>query len=153
MTKYQIVTPPTFFNELLDLPQRIQKAISQKVKVLERDPISAQGDAKKLRNRTPPLYRVRIGDYRLIYTVGTGWVKLITIRKRDDQTYQHEFGDIDLPVELPAAESSFKQQADSQSTNPPNAQTFSSPVPPASSLLPRQFTDDELQRWHIPEQY
>lgn len=72
MTKYQIITPHTFLNELLGLPAKIQKTVLQKVKVLERDPISAQGDAKKLKNRTPPLYRVRIGDYRLIYTFDTG---------------------------------------------------------------------------------
>lgn len=72
MTKYQIITPPTFLNELIGLPAKTQKTALQKVKVLERDPISAQGDAKKLKNRVPPLYRVRIGDYRLIYTFDAG---------------------------------------------------------------------------------
>lgn len=49
MTKYQLITPPTFFNELLGLPGKIQKLVTQKVKILEHDPVSAQGDAKNSR--------------------------------------------------------------------------------------------------------
>jgi len=62
MSKYHLITPPAFLSELLGLPDKVRKALTQKVKILERDPISAQSDAKKLKNSNPPLYRVRIGD-------------------------------------------------------------------------------------------
>ncbi|WP_322820035.1 hypothetical protein [Chloroflexus sp.] len=60
MTKYQLITPPPFFNELLGLPGKIQKLVTQKVKILEHDPVSAQGDAKKLKNREPPFIELEL---------------------------------------------------------------------------------------------
>lgn len=47
MPKWTLITPPTFMHELIGLPQQVSRLVTQKVKVLERDPISAQGDAKK----------------------------------------------------------------------------------------------------------
>ncbi len=52
---------PTFYNELLNVPRQIQKGLDQKLKILERDPISAQQDAKKL-HAYKDIYRVRQGD-------------------------------------------------------------------------------------------
>ena len=85
MTTWAISVADTFFNELLNLPQAIQKKVSKVVKTLEADPISAQGDAKKLKGYTNNVYRVRLGDYRLFYSFGQGWVKLLSIRKRDER--------------------------------------------------------------------
>ncbi len=57
MIKYQLITPPTFLNELLGSPGKIQKAVMQKIKVLESNPVSEQGDIKKLKHTEQPLYR------------------------------------------------------------------------------------------------
>ncbi|WP_287157670.1 3'-5' exonuclease [Chloroflexus sp.] len=160
MAKYQLITPPTFFNELLGLPGKIQKLVTQKVKILEHDPVSAQGDAKKLKNREPPLYRIRIGDYRLIYTFGAGWVKLVAIRKRDDQTYQRDFGHVDLPdvdlAEAVAVASASELLTAEPEPAPSPARQLSSDVAATGSPsqpLPYQLTTDNLRRWLIPEQY
>ena len=91
----------TFFSELLSLPQGVQKKISKTLKVLETDPISAQGDAKKLKGYTNNVYRVRIGDYRLFYSFGQGWVKLLSVRKRDERTYEIELPEADTPPPPP----------------------------------------------------
>jgi mRNA-degrading endonuclease RelE of RelBE toxin-antitoxin system len=69
----------TFLNELLNLPKNVSKKVPRIIEVLENDPISAQGDARKL-TQYENVYRVRIGDYRLIYSFGQGWVKLLSIR-------------------------------------------------------------------------
>ena len=74
MTTWAISVADTFFNELLNLPQAIQKKVSKVVKTLEADPISAQGDAKKLKGYTNNVYRVRLGDYRLFYSFGQGLI-------------------------------------------------------------------------------
>ncbi len=63
MTTWALSFTNTFFSELLNLPQAVQKKISKTLKVLETDPISAQGDAKKLKGYTNNVYRVRLGDY------------------------------------------------------------------------------------------
>lgn len=39
----------TFLNELLNLPKDVSKRVPRIVEILEKDPISAQGDAKKLK--------------------------------------------------------------------------------------------------------
>jgi mRNA-degrading endonuclease RelE of RelBE toxin-antitoxin system len=90
VTTWAISIADTFINELLNLPQNVQKRVSKIVKILESDPISAQGDAKKLKGYTNNVYRTRIGDYRLFYSFGQGWVKLLSIRKRDERTYEIE---------------------------------------------------------------
>ncbi|MEF3274566.1 MAG: AAA family ATPase [Chloroflexus sp.] len=176
MSKYQLLISHSFLNELLDLPLKIQKSVTQKIKLLERDPISAQGDAKKLHYDDPPLYRMRIGDYRLIYSFGKGWVKIVTIRKRDDQTYQRDFGDIDIPSEDLAENVYFQHSADNISAlnavsappevalssqlqarmtaDSPSAQPTTNPPDQLSQRpLSRQLTPDELQRWQIPAQF
>jgi len=156
MIKYQLITPPTFLNELLDLPGKIQKAVMQKIKVLESNPVSEQGDIKKLKHTEPPLYRIRIGDYRLIYTFGKGWVKLISIRKRDDQTYQRDFGHIDMPdiSIIDIVETSVELPTHSvESKSFPEKEASAQSVLNADKPLPHRLTIDDLKRWLIPEQY
>jgi mRNA-degrading endonuclease RelE of RelBE toxin-antitoxin system len=64
----------TFLNELLNLPQSISKKVTKAIKILEKDPISAQGNAKKLKGYQNNIYRIRIADYRVFYSFGQGWV-------------------------------------------------------------------------------
>jgi mRNA-degrading endonuclease RelE of RelBE toxin-antitoxin system len=101
VTTWAISIADTFINELLNLPQNVQKRVSKIVKILESDPISAQGDAKKLKGYTNNVYRARIGDYRLFYSFGQGWVKLLSIRKRDERTYEIEIPEFETPVSPP----------------------------------------------------
>ena len=70
MSNWAVSFIDTFLNELLNLPQSVSKRVSKVVKLLEQDPISAGGDAKKLKGYTNNIYRVRIGDYRLFYSFG-----------------------------------------------------------------------------------
>ena len=83
MSTWELSFTPTFYNEQPNLPQAVQKKIGKVLKVLQSDPISAQGDAKKLKGYTNNVYRVPIGDYRLFYSFAQGWVKLLSVRKRD----------------------------------------------------------------------
>lgn len=62
----------TFLNELLNLARDVSKRVPRIVEILEKDPISAQGDAKKLRGYEN-VYRVRIGDYRLEKVIRQLW--------------------------------------------------------------------------------
>jgi mRNA-degrading endonuclease RelE of RelBE toxin-antitoxin system len=48
VTTWTITFADTFINELLNIPKSISKKVTKKIKILEQDPISAQGDAKKL---------------------------------------------------------------------------------------------------------
>lgn len=151
----------TFFSELLNLPQAVQKKISKTLKVLETDPISAQGDAKKLKGYTNNVYRVRIGDYRLFYSFGQGWVKLLSVRKRDERTYEIELPGVDSPA--PPPEESILEP---QYQEAPTAEvTASKPIPqaepssssqnpsPITTALPFKLTEVLLKQWQIPSEH
>lgn len=80
---YEIAVKSSFWHDLFGLQQGILKTASKKIKVLERDPISANGDAKKLEGFSN-IYRVKVGDnYRIVYGVSKRIVQLYGIGHRN----------------------------------------------------------------------
>ncbi|KPQ32785.1 MAG: Superfamily I DNA/RNA helicase [Phormidesmis priestleyi Ana] len=153
----------TFFSELLNLPQAVQKKISKQLKVLETDPISAQGDAKKLKGYTNNVYRIRIGDYRLFYSFGQGWVKLLSVRKRDERTYEIELSELDEPAPPPDSSVLEPHTKEAAAYKTP---VVAQPVPPAQPVtattdepslittsLPFKLTQARLKKWQIPSEH
>ena len=53
---------------LLKLPKTIQGSISKKIEVLAADPYAEYNDVKKLSGELDA-YRLRVGDYRVIYRI------------------------------------------------------------------------------------
>lgn len=156
----------TFLNELLDLPRSVSKQVPRKVELLEQDPISAQGDAKKLKDYEN-VYRVRIGNYRLFYTFGQGWIKLLSIRKRDERTYTVldslvEFDHPAVPPEQALLEpqairsGGFPQEisvTDFPSLDESDTTLQPSVTNPVTTALPRNLTEALLQQWQIPQEF
>lgn len=163
MTTWTITFADTFINELLNIPKSISKKVTKKIKILEQDPISAQGDAKKLKGYGNNIYRVRLGDYRLFYSFGSGWVKLLSIRKRDDRTYELEIPEFTTPNPIPEVSSSDLQANSSLAKQEEREKTVLSAkqeLPKdnkskstTKSDLPFQFTSSLLQQWQIPQAY
>ncbi len=165
MTTWAISFGDTFLNELLNLPQSVQKRVTRATKILRTDPISAQGDAKKLKGYQNNIYRIRLGDYRLIYSFGAGWVKLLSVRKRDDRTYETEIVDTETLLTPPDA-STLEPQATltgipSETVLKPapegeahSAPPYSQPLPSAiTTALPINLTQPLLKQWQIPSEY
>ncbi|MDX2098217.1 MAG: 3'-5' exonuclease [Leptolyngbyaceae cyanobacterium bins.59] len=151
MTTWALSFTNTFFSELLNLPQAVQKKISKTLKVLETDPISAQGDAKKLKGYTNNVYRVRIGDYRLFYSFGQGWVKLLSVRKRDDRTYETELPDINTP-DAPPEESLLTPIPDGK-VKRSHGISPTPDLPAITTALPFPLTQTLLKQWQIPSEH
>ena len=154
MTTWTATFTDTFLNELLNVPRKVSKRIDQTIKKLKQDPISAQGDAKKLQNYKNT-YRVRIGNYRIIYSIGQGWFKLLSIRKRDEDTYKVKISDDnELPTSIPDSSLLEPQQIEQEITEV-HEREFSSDdqFPTITTDLPFQFTESLLKQWQIPEQY
>ncbi|NJL41518.1 MAG: hypothetical protein HC899_36105 [Leptolyngbyaceae cyanobacterium SM1_4_3] len=154
MTTWAISFGDTFINELLNLPQTVQKRISKATKILRTDPISAKGDAKKLKGYQNNIYRIRIGDYRLIYSFGEGWVQLLSIRKRDDRTYELEVPTPDL-IQSPPDAAILSPQPETASYVFTSPAIAVEPSPPAqiTTALPFTLTDALLQQWQIPAEH
>ncbi len=145
---FSLTFAQTFMNELIGVPQNVAKRVSKATKLLERDPISAEGDAKKLKGYEN-VYRIRIGDYRLFYAIGTGWVKLLSVRKRNERTYETEIPNVVAP----------ETTLDRQSVKPKKVAVSSFSTwesgdeAKALTTLPFALTEDILQQWQIPAQY
>jgi superfamily I DNA/RNA helicase/mRNA-degrading endonuclease RelE of RelBE toxin-antitoxin system len=148
MTTWTLSFKPTFLNELWGLTTSIQKKITKKLKILERDPISADGDAKKLKDYNDLVYRVRLGDYRLFYSLGDRVVHLLSIRKRDDRTYSIDLGDTTPPTIDPAQNLPTIAQ-----TAAPITPKTDSRTPHETEPLPAHLTIEQLDRWKIPAEY
>ncbi|ELR96710.1 3'-5' exonuclease [Gloeocapsa sp. PCC 73106] len=96
---YTLIVNDTFLNQLLALPRGIGNQVQTKLKHLQEDPISAGGDAKKLKGENQRLYRVRVSDYRLIYTFKSKWVNCLAIGHRRDIYRKLHIPDSEVPEE------------------------------------------------------
>ena len=75
---YIITIKKTAAKELNSLPFKIAAKITSAVNNLAKNP-RPEG-CKKLRGTIEDFWRIRIGDYRVIYTINDG-IKIIEIRK------------------------------------------------------------------------
>ncbi|MHA3964476.1 MAG: type II toxin-antitoxin system RelE family toxin [Candidatus Thorarchaeota archaeon SMTZ1-45] len=85
MTKYRILLSQTAVSQLELLKPTEKKRVKEALFSLEEDPFRSRpsADIKKLRYPSePPLFRLRIGDYRAIYFVIDNEVRVTEIIHR-----------------------------------------------------------------------
>ena len=70
--------------DLDGLPIRVRLQITQDIASLARDPLPRRPGTKKLKGYRPPLYRLRAGDYRVLYRVAGKTVTVIRVIARRD---------------------------------------------------------------------
>ena len=86
MTKFKVFLSRTAVSQLKTLNKKLEERIKSGIKNLENGPfLSRSGaDIKKLGSKNnPPLYRLRIGDYRVIFFVIDKEVKVTEIIPRN----------------------------------------------------------------------
>ena len=78
---YKVLVSRTFQRQFRNLPEKIQSRIRNGLKELESDPFRPRpnADIKALKDTNPQKYRLRIGNYRIIYTVEDDTVKVIEV--------------------------------------------------------------------------
>ncbi|MGK7950899.1 MAG: UvrD-helicase domain-containing protein [Xenococcaceae cyanobacterium] len=144
---FEIIHKPTFTNQLLLIPKERVVQILEKIEVLRNDPKPHGNLKKKLHGYKGNVYRLRSGDYRIIYTYGDGWVTLLGVDARKD-VYKGS----KLVAETPEIDIS----------NLPDLETILSPeiAPPPpiiqekdqKTLLPVTIDEDLLQSLRIPQE-
>lgn len=77
---YQIEFKPRVLKDLKALSQATQRRIVAKIEALQND---LAGDVKKLTNFTPE-YRLRVGNYRVLFEVEEARVVIYRIMHRKD---------------------------------------------------------------------
>jgi putative nucleotidyltransferase with HDIG domain len=83
---YEIIHKSTFTNQLLALPSRELPHVLEKVRLLEDAPAPDAKNKKRLQGYAGAVYRIRAGDYRILYTFDeqNGWVALLGVDNRKD---------------------------------------------------------------------
>lgn len=79
---YELIHKPTFRHQLLALPNNISMQVLKKIELLGDDPTPNPPTKKKLHNYAGNIYRLRMGDWRVLYTYGDGWVTLLGVDNR-----------------------------------------------------------------------
>ena len=77
--RYQVKFRKSARKEFLQLPTRIQDKIVEALSFLAENPFTELLQIKKLRG-PEGLYRIRFGDYRLLYTVESSELVVIIIK-------------------------------------------------------------------------
>lgn len=149
---FEIIHKPTFTNQLLAIPKEYMVQILEKIEVLRDDPKPHGSLKKKLHGYQGNVYRLRSGDYRIIYTYDNGWVALLGVDARKD-VYKGE----KLVAEATEVEVGSLPNIDSLLTikpsyTPTNGR-YSSPVITTENLLPVKLTEDLLQRLLVPKEF
>lgn len=75
--KYDIEITPLAYRQLRKLPHDVQHTINIKLETLASNPFDNTIDVKKLKGRAG--YRMRVGDYRVIYEIINNKLCLVVI--------------------------------------------------------------------------
>jgi superfamily I DNA/RNA helicase/mRNA-degrading endonuclease RelE of RelBE toxin-antitoxin system len=149
---FELIHKPTFTNQLLAIPNDQIGLILDKIeRILRQDPSPHDKLKKKLHGYKGNVYRLRCGDYRIIYTYGDGWVTLLGVDNRKDiykgERLMAEAPDVSIgdlsnadALLLPVTQPAYSPKRDDTQTT-------------IEDELPVTIDDDLLRRLRVPEAY
>lgn len=83
--KFVVKASPIFLKELDELPPDAALEVAKTLKILEAAPLPiGKSRIKKLRGFTPPLYRLRVGSYRVLYRIEGNEVVVLRVIDRKE---------------------------------------------------------------------
>lgn len=147
---YDLVMTKRFRNQYRGLDAKISRQVMEKLDQLCEDPAPHEPMKKKLHGVKGDAYRLRSGDFRILYTYGGNVVTLLGVDDRKD-VYKGDF--------LVA----FDNAPDVAADQIPDADALLEPTAPAPQLLTRKpttptplsqpVTPELLERMRIPLEY
>ncbi|MEM7712102.1 MAG: UvrD-helicase domain-containing protein [Cyanobacteria bacterium P01_A01_bin.68] len=147
--QFEIIHKPTFTNQLLGIPKEYVVQILEKIQLLRDDPKPKGKLKKKLHGYKGKVYRLRSGDYRIIYTYDDGWVILLGVDARKDvyrgSKLVAEATEVDVDS-LPDVDGLLTVEPSYVPQNPVEEVV-------TTEVLPVQLTDDLLKRLLVPEDF
>jgi mRNA-degrading endonuclease RelE of RelBE toxin-antitoxin system len=81
---YKIIFAQIVAKELKKLPPKKRIELLKATKVLEQFPFPRGNSIKKLKGVKPSVYRLRVGDFRIIYLIGESTTEVISVISRKD---------------------------------------------------------------------
>jgi len=82
---YSVLVSKTFQRKFQHIPNNFQNQIRKSLEELQNDPYTSRPkcDVKSLTDTDPKKYRLRVGNYRIIYLVANKKVKVVDLIKRE----------------------------------------------------------------------
>jgi mRNA-degrading endonuclease RelE of RelBE toxin-antitoxin system len=82
---YTVLVSRTFQKSFHELPKNTQDRIRKHLQELKENPVTSRPhcDIKVLHETDPKKYRIRIGDYRIIYSIDKKKVNVVELIKRE----------------------------------------------------------------------
>lgn len=152
-TNRQLTIKPSLLNDIIALPQKEARQINTKINLLTQDPIPDGKTKIQLKHIPGKFYRLRCGDYRVIYAYNEHSLGILAIRRRNESTYDDDDLDIDLSDELDADLNSHSEQLVSKAQMPTISAWEYDSVGDVSKRLPEPITVELLQQLHVPSAY
>ena len=82
MNKFQVNLTEHATDDLQDISKEFRNKIHQDLKALESAPFPSGTHIKRLRGSKPPVYRVRSGDFRVLYHIQGNTVTILRVIDR-----------------------------------------------------------------------
>ncbi len=151
---FEIIHKPTFTNQLLAIPKEFVMQILEKIEFLRDDPHPDGKQKKKLHGYKGDVYRLRSGDFRIIYIYGDAWVALLGVDSRKDvykgdklvaeidEIDTSKFANLDNILSLKETPKPFTKEPSGVSTKKQS-----------EDLLPVKITQDLLEQWLVPKEF
>lgn len=134
---------PSFLTQLLALPPRDSRDVLEKIGRLLVDP-TPDGSSKKALHHLPGLFRLRSGDYRVLYSYREPYVSVLEVRRRNEATYDGDLEAEDLGGF--DAEVTRRQEPDWSRLLAPRETAATTP-------LPERLTSEFLERLRVPVEW
>jgi superfamily I DNA/RNA helicase/mRNA-degrading endonuclease RelE of RelBE toxin-antitoxin system len=155
-----ITHKPSYDTDFIDLPKNLQKQATQAHAELEQDPVTPRGNTIKKLKGWDNIWRYRLGDYRLIYSVlpGQQVVQLLAIGPRGSVYERFNYDpeaeeglSLTFNTELAAGLEPSQAEAPEWVKHPDWFRPKE--ARPERVPLPRKLTPALLKQWLIPEEH
>ena len=82
MNRFQVVLTEHAIADLEEIPQQLREQIQRDLKTLQTNPLPSGTQIKRLRGFRPPIYRLRSGDFRVLYHIREDRVTVLRVIDR-----------------------------------------------------------------------
>jgi mRNA-degrading endonuclease RelE of RelBE toxin-antitoxin system len=82
MNKFQVVLAEHAVVDLKDIPRELRDQIHRDLRNLESAPFPSGTHIKRLKGFRPPVYRLRSGNFRILYHIQEGSVTILRVIDR-----------------------------------------------------------------------
>jgi mRNA-degrading endonuclease RelE of RelBE toxin-antitoxin system len=142
---FEVIHKPTFQNQLKALPKERRLLVLDKLEILQEDPSPHEPLKKLIYGYRDRIYRLRAGDFRVLYTYGNGWVTLLGVTDRKDA-----YRGAQIAAEGPGFDFEELPKGDWQPEHEQQASNGTTATPTKKDEFARPIDEELLRRLRVP---